>query len=213
MNLYVQHLTIIYLPHTAYSETVSKWEQQFWKWDKDHEGMEAHNLSTNFKELPSFLAFWDTTTLRHLRMPKCFMKNLLPFGSYSSEHHIVEHLTPRVMFIYNLVFFHQKVNSSWAAIMPNTLKKKNPAEQSTCFDTEKTNVCGIEPHWIHTKYWQPWNKENTHSKVLGTLSGLHSSQMIGRQDLQFHSLRHILRALLRVLNSWSEWVAQPQVCY
>ena len=41
------------------------------------------------------------------------------------EHHIVEHLTPPVMFIYNLVFFHQKVNSSWAAIMPNTLKNNN----------------------------------------------------------------------------------------
>ena len=61
VNLYVQHLTIIYFPCTAYSETVSKWEQQFWKWDMNQEGMETHSLSTNFKELPSLLAFWDTT--------------------------------------------------------------------------------------------------------------------------------------------------------
>jgi len=66
VNLYVQYLTIIYFPRTAYSETVSKWEQQFWKWDMDQEGMEAHNLSTNFKELPSFLAFSDATALRRI---------------------------------------------------------------------------------------------------------------------------------------------------
>ena len=56
----------MYFPRTAYSETVSKWEQQFWKWDMDQEGMEAHNLSTNFKELPSFLAVSDATALRRI---------------------------------------------------------------------------------------------------------------------------------------------------
>ena len=36
---------------------------------------------------------------KNLRTSKCFIKNLLLFVSYPSEHHIMQHLTPRVMFI------------------------------------------------------------------------------------------------------------------
>ena len=36
---------------------------------------------------------------KNLRTSKCFIKNLLLFASYPSEHHIMQHLTPHVMFI------------------------------------------------------------------------------------------------------------------
>lgn len=46
------------------------------------------------------------------------------------------------------------------------------------FGIKYTNVCWIEPQWIHIKHWQPCNDEQrcTRSKVLRALSGHCSSK-------------------------------------
>ena len=40
-------------------------------------------------------------------------------------------------------------------------KKKKTLQNTARFATEQTNVCVIEPPWIHIEYWQPRNEENT----------------------------------------------------